>query len=107
VRLSDLQRRLPVVDRVTYERAYAEAALAGRIGELVHGLRREAGMSVAELALAAGVDEEEVAHAEEGGPGATPEFYERLGRALRDGTTRRAGPRPAGGDAGGVGPPDA
>lgn len=93
-KLGDLRRRLPVGDRAEYERAYAEAELAARVGELVHRLREQTGTSVAALALAAGVEEEEILHVEEGGMDVTLAFLDRLGRALRAGMTLAATLRP-------------
>ena len=81
-KLDDMRRRFPVVDRDAYERAYAEAELAARLGELVHHLRTEAGLTQRALGERMGESEEEVAHVEEGGPGVTLEFLDRLGRAL-------------------------
>ncbi len=81
-KLRDVRRRFPPEDPDAYTAAYADATLAGELGELLHDLRVEAGLSEGELAARTGVDEDEVVRAEEGGSPVSVAYLDRVARAL-------------------------
>ncbi len=81
-KLREVRRRFPPEDASAYASAYAEAALAERLGTLVHRLRVGARMDVAELAARMGVEEDEVLLAEEGDASLTLAYLDRLARAV-------------------------
>jgi DNA-binding XRE family transcriptional regulator len=69
-------------DREEYDRAYAAAALAGELAELVYKLRDRAGLTQAELARRMGTTQSSIARIESGGSLPTVEMLARLARAI-------------------------
>lgn len=65
-----------------YDKAYAEAALAGSLAELVYNLRDEAGITQTELARRMGTTQSSIARIESGGNTPTIYLLDKLGKAL-------------------------
>ena len=81
-KLEDVRREHPIEDRVAYDRAYAEADLAGRLAEIVYRLRTTAGLTQTELARRMGTTQSAVARVEGGGSTPTLDLLDRVGRAV-------------------------
>ncbi len=62
-----LRAKYPPEDREEYDRAYAAAALAGELAELVYNLRDRGGLTQAELARRMGTTQSSIARIESGG----------------------------------------
>src|SRR5260221_2414805 len=80
--LGELRAKYPPEDREEYDRAYAAAALAGELAELVYNLRDRAGLTQAELARRMGTTQASIARIESGGSVPTVEMLARLERAM-------------------------
>jgi ribosome-binding protein aMBF1 (putative translation factor) len=80
-RLSEVRRRHPVEDQDEYDRAYAEADLAGQLAEVVYTLRTAAGMTQTELARRMGTTQSSIARVETAGGTPTLDLLDRVGRA--------------------------
>lgn len=81
-KLEDVRKEHPVKDRAAYDRAYADADLAGRLAEIVYRLRTGAGLTQTELARRMGTTQSAVARVEGGGSTPTLDLLDRVGRAL-------------------------
>ena len=81
-KLEDVRREHPIKDRAVYDRAYAEADLAGRLAEIVYRLRTTAGLTQTELARRMGTTQSAVARVEGGGSTPTLDLLDRVGRAV-------------------------
>jgi ribosome-binding protein aMBF1 (putative translation factor) len=82
ITLGELRAKYPPEDPAEYDRAYAAAALAGELAELVHNLRDRAGLTQAELARRMGTTQSSIARIESGGSLPTVEMLARLARAM-------------------------
>jgi ribosome-binding protein aMBF1 (putative translation factor) len=82
ITLGELRAKYPPEDREEYDRAYAAAALAGELAELVYNLRDRAGLTQAELARRMGTTQSSIARIESGGSLPTVEMLARLARAM-------------------------
>lgn len=78
----DVHKPQPIDDPEVYRRAYAEADLAGRLAEIVHRLRTNAGLTQTELARRMGTTQSSIARVEHGGSTPTLDLLDRLGRAI-------------------------
>jgi ribosome-binding protein aMBF1 (putative translation factor) len=81
-RLEDVRKTHPITEKVAYERAYAEADLAGRLAEIIYRLRTAKGMTQTELARRMGTTQSAIARVEGGGSIPTLDLLDRVGRAL-------------------------
>ena len=81
-KLEDVRKEHPIEDQAAYDRAYAEADLAGRLAEIVYRLRTTAGLTQTELARRMGTTQSAVARVEGGGSTPTLELLDRVGRAV-------------------------
>jgi ribosome-binding protein aMBF1 (putative translation factor) len=79
--LADLREKYPPEDREEYDRAYAEATLAGELAELVYTVRTRAGLTQSELARRMGTTQSSIARIEGGGSLPTVQMLDRLARA--------------------------
>jgi ribosome-binding protein aMBF1 (putative translation factor) len=82
ITLGELRAKYAPEDREDYDRAYAAAALAGELAELVYDLRDRAGLTQAELASRIGTTQSSIARIENGGSLPTVEILARLPRAM-------------------------
>jgi ribosome-binding protein aMBF1 (putative translation factor) len=80
--LDEVRRQHPVEDQAVYDRAYAEADLAGRLAEIVYRLRSAAGLTQTELARRMGTTQSAIARVESGGSTPTLDLLDRVGRAV-------------------------
>ena len=80
--LNDVRKQHPVRDQAVYERAYAEADIAGRLAEVVYRLRTTARLTQTELARRMGTTQSAVARVEGGGSTPTLDLLDRVGRAV-------------------------
>jgi ribosome-binding protein aMBF1 (putative translation factor) len=80
--LEEIRRKHPVEDQEAYDRAYAEADLAGRLAELVYRLRTAAGLTQTEMARRMGTTQSAIARVESGGSTPTLDLLDRAGRAV-------------------------
>ena len=81
-KLRDVRKAHPVKDRAAYDRAYADADLAGRLAEIVYRLRTSAGLTQTELARRMGTTQSAIARVEAGGSTPTLDLLDRVGRAV-------------------------
>ena len=81
ITLDELRDRYPPEDREAYDRAYAAAALAGELAELVYAVRTRAGLTQSELARRMGTTQSSIARIEGGGSLPTIDMLSRLARA--------------------------
>ncbi len=81
-KLEELQAAHRIKDQADYDRAYADADLAGQIAELVHHLRTTAGLTQSELARRMGTTQSAIARVENSGSIPTLELLDRVGRAV-------------------------
>lgn len=81
ITLGQLRAKYPPEDREEYDRAYAAAALAGQLAELVYTLRTRAGLTQTELARRMGTTQSSVARIEGGGSLPTLDMLGRLAHA--------------------------
>jgi ribosome-binding protein aMBF1 (putative translation factor) len=81
ITLDELRAKYPPEDREEYDRAYAAAALAGQLAELVYTLRTQAGLTQTELAGRMGTTQSSIARIEGGGSMPTLEMLGRLAHA--------------------------
>ena len=80
--LGQLRAKYPPEDQHEYDQAYAAAALAGELAELVYNLRDQAGLTQAELAKRMGTTQSSIARIDSGGSLPTVEMLARLARAI-------------------------
>ena len=80
--LKDIRKQHPVRDQTVYDRAYAEADIAGRLAEVVYRLRTTARLTQTELARRMGTTQSAVARVEGGGSIPTLDLLDRVGRAV-------------------------
>ena len=80
--LNDVRKQHPVRDQAVYDRAYAEADIAGRLAEVVYRLRTTARLTQSELARRMGTTQSAVARVEGGGSTPTLALLDRVGRAV-------------------------
>ncbi len=81
-KLDEVRGRHPIEDQAAYDRAYAEADLAGRLAEIVYRLRTAAGLTQTELARRMGTTQSAIARVESGGSTPTLDLLDRVGRAV-------------------------
>lgn len=81
-KLEELQDAHPIKDQAEYDRAYADADLAGQIAEIVYHIRAAAGLTQSELARRMGTTQSAIARMENSGSIPTLELLDRVGRAL-------------------------
>ena len=81
ITLDELRAKYPPEDRKEYDRAYAAAALAGQLAELVYALRTRAGLTQTELARRMGTTQSSIARIEGGGSLLTLDMLARLAHA--------------------------
>ena len=81
-KLEDVRRAHPVKDQAAYDRAYADADLAGRLAEIVYRLRTGAALTQTELARRMGTTQSAIARVESGGSTPTLGLLDRVGRAV-------------------------
>lgn len=81
ITLDELRDRYPPEDQEAYDRAYAAAALAGELAELVYTVRTRAGLTQSELARRMGTTQSSIARIEGGGSLPTIDMLARLARA--------------------------
>ena len=79
--LDQLRAKYPPEDRGEYDRAYAAAALARQLAELVYTLRTRAGLTQTELARRMGTTQSSIARIEGGGSLPTLGMLARLAHA--------------------------
>jgi ribosome-binding protein aMBF1 (putative translation factor) len=91
ITLDELRAKYPPEDREKYDRAYAAAALAGQLAELVYTLRTRAALTQTELARRMGTTQSSIARIESGGSLPTLDMLARLAHATGS-TLRIAGP---------------
>jgi DNA-binding XRE family transcriptional regulator len=78
ITLDELRAKYPPEDRTEYDRAYAAAALAGQLAELIYALRTRAGLTQTELARRMGTTQSSIARIEGGGSLPTLDVLARL-----------------------------
>ena len=81
-RLEELQAANPIKDQPEYDRAYADADLAGHIAEIVYHMRTAAGLTQSEPARRMGTTQSAIARMENSGSIPTLELLDRVGRAV-------------------------
>ena len=79
--LDEVRANHPVQDEATYQEAYAEADLAGRIAAMAYGMRTAAGISQTELARRMGTSQPAIARLENAGSVPSIAFLARLAAA--------------------------
>jgi ribosome-binding protein aMBF1 (putative translation factor) len=81
ITLDELRAKYPPEDREEYDRAYAVAALAGQLAELVYTLRTRADLTQTELARRMGTTQSSIARIESGGSLPTLDMLSRVAHA--------------------------
>jgi DNA-binding XRE family transcriptional regulator len=81
ITLDQLRAKYPPEDREEYDRAYAAAALAGKLAELACTLRTRARLTQTELARRMGTTQSSIARIEGGGSLPTLDMLARLAHA--------------------------